>query len=237
MTSTIVQTTTRVILPFIIVFGIYVIAFGHISPGGGFQGGMIFAGAAMLIIISYGFEKPARFMSFLESLESGGVLLFIFIGSISFLLWLPYLADLRHHPPPQHHCSNKSICWCHVNLRLYRTVGTTYMINGMNIGIILFLIGMFGMMTNKNIIKIIMSLTVAENGVLIFFISIGYVISGQSPIITDDITNPVDPLPQAMMITMIVINLCLTALALIIAAWIYYKYKTFNVEDIKDDKL
>jgi multicomponent Na+:H+ antiporter subunit C len=111
------------------------------------------------------------------------------------------------------------------------------MINGMNIGIILFLIGMYGMMTNKNIIKIIMSLTVAENGVLIFFISIGYVISGQSPIITDAITNPVDPLPQAMMITMIVINLCLTALALIIAAWIYHKYKTLNVEDIKDDKL
>lgn len=94
MTSTIVQTTTRVVLPFIILFGIYVIAFGHVSPGGGFQGGMILAGAAILIILSYGFDKPARFMAHLESLESGGVLLFIFIGSISLLLWLPYLADL-----------------------------------------------------------------------------------------------------------------------------------------------
>ena len=94
MTSTIVQTTSRVILPFIILFGIYIIVFGHVSPGGGFQGGMILAGAAMLIIIAHGFEKPARFMLYLESMESGGVLLFIFIGSISLLLWLPYLADL-----------------------------------------------------------------------------------------------------------------------------------------------
>ncbi|HER45215.1 MAG TPA: cation:proton antiporter [Thermoplasmatales archaeon] len=94
MTSTIVRTTTRVMLPFIIVFGIYVIAYGHISPGGGFQGGMILAGAAILLILSYGFDKPARFMSHLQSLESGGVLLFIFIGSITLLLWLPYLADL-----------------------------------------------------------------------------------------------------------------------------------------------
>ena len=111
------------------------------------------------------------------------------------------------------------------------------MINGMNIGIVLFLVGMFGMMTNKNIIKIIMSLTVAENGVLVFFISVGYVVGGQSPIITGDVVNPVDPLPQAMMITMIVINLCLTALALIIAAWIFQKYKTMNVGDIVDDRL
>lgn len=111
------------------------------------------------------------------------------------------------------------------------------MINGMTIGIILFLVGLFGMMTNKNIIKIIMSLTVAENGVLVFFISVGYVIGGQTPIITDDVTNPVDPLPQAMMITMIVINLCLTALSLTIAAWIYHKYKTLNVEEIIDDRL
>lgn len=94
MTSKIVQTTTSVILPFIVLFGIYVIAFGHISPGGGFQGGMVFAGAAILIILSYGVSKPASFMSHLEFMESGGVLLFIFIGSISLLLWLPFLADL-----------------------------------------------------------------------------------------------------------------------------------------------
>lgn len=111
------------------------------------------------------------------------------------------------------------------------------MINGINIGIILFLIGLFGMMINRNIIKIIMSLSVAENGVLIFFISLGYVLDGQSPILTGDVTNPVDPLPQAMMITMIVINLCLTALSLTIAAWIFHKYQTLNVEEIIDDRL
>jgi len=98
MTSKIVQTTTTVILPFLLLFGVYVIIFGHISPGGGFQGGMILAGAAMLIALAYGFDKPARFMSHLQSLEAGGVLLFIFIGSITILLWLPFLADLHIIP-------------------------------------------------------------------------------------------------------------------------------------------
>ena len=106
------------------------------------------------------------------------------------------------------------------------------MINGINIGLVLFLIGLFGIITNKNLIKIIMSIGIASNGIVLFFNSLGYVQGGIPPILTEGSINFVDPVPQALMLTMIVINLCDTALALAIIVWIYKKYGTINIEEI-----
>ncbi len=105
-------------------------------------------------------------------------------------------------------------------------------INGINIGIVLFLIGLYGIITNKNLIKIIMSFSICSNGVVLFFISIGYVKNALPPIIHSASTNVVDPVPQALMLTMIVINLCDTAIALAIIVWIYKKFGTVNIEEI-----
>lgn len=107
------------------------------------------------------------------------------------------------------------------------------MINGINIGIVLFLIGLYGIITNKNLVKIIMSLGISSNGIVLFFISLGYVKGGFPPIISETTSSFVDPVPQALMLTMIVINLCDTALALAIIVWIYKKFGTVNLEDLK----
>lgn len=107
------------------------------------------------------------------------------------------------------------------------------MINGLHISIILFLIGLYGVITNKNVIKIVMSLAVMENGILLFFISLGYVVGGSAPIIKPGITTIVDPIPQTLMLTQIVINLCFTALALTIVVWLYHHYKTLDIGEMK----
>jgi len=107
------------------------------------------------------------------------------------------------------------------------------MINGINIGLILFLVGLYGIITNKNLIKIIMSLGISSNGIILFFNSLGYVPGGIPPILTGTSSIFVDPVPQALMLTMIVINLCDTALALAIIVWIYKKFGTVNLEEIK----
>jgi multisubunit Na+/H+ antiporter MnhC subunit len=107
------------------------------------------------------------------------------------------------------------------------------MINGINIGIVLFLIGLYGIITNKNLIKIFMSIGICSNGIVLFFISIGYVKNAFPPIIDTARTNVVDPVPQALMLTMIVINLCDTAIALAITVWIYKKFGTINIGEIK----
>ena len=47
-------------LPFALVFGIYVILFGTVSPGGGFQGGVIVAAAVLLLYLGYGYKTTAQ---------------------------------------------------------------------------------------------------------------------------------------------------------------------------------
>jgi len=107
------------------------------------------------------------------------------------------------------------------------------MINGLNIGIILFLIGLYGVITNKNLIKVVMSLSILGNGIVLFFISSGYVKGSFPPIINPGVENIVDPVPQALMLTMIVINLCVTALALTIIVRLHKEFGTLDLEEMK----
>ena len=47
-------------LPFALIFGIYIILFGTVSPGGGFQGGVIVAAAVLLLYLGYGYKTTAK---------------------------------------------------------------------------------------------------------------------------------------------------------------------------------
>lgn len=59
----IIRTTCRMIIPFILVFGLYVIAHGHHSPGGGFQGGVILGASVVLFAIAFNLRSALRQMS------------------------------------------------------------------------------------------------------------------------------------------------------------------------------
>jgi multicomponent Na+:H+ antiporter subunit C len=69
----------------------------------------------------------------------------------------------------------------------------------------------------------------------LFFVLLGYRFHGRSPIDaqTQDILNMVDPLPQALVLTSIVIGLGVTALVISLAIRIYEKYGTFDITKIK----
>jgi multicomponent Na+:H+ antiporter subunit B len=77
-------TGTRLLLPLILLFGAYVFSHGHLTPGGGFQGGAILASAMLLLLLS----NPAkRFGHRLITLvESTAGLSFVFIGILGLLL-------------------------------------------------------------------------------------------------------------------------------------------------------
>lgn len=68
--SPLLHTASRLIFPFIFLTGIYIIINGHLTPGGGFQGGAFIASAYLLILLS-GLEKnkSTRLFSILESLS------------------------------------------------------------------------------------------------------------------------------------------------------------------------
>lgn len=104
--------------------------------------------------------------------------------------------------------------------------------NGFSVGIIIILLGLYGVMTRKNLIKMVMSLYVMSSGVVLFFVSLGYVDGGQAAIIEKGSSLMVDPLPQAVMLTTIVIGLVITSLGLSLALKIHEEYKTLDVRDL-----
>lgn len=103
---------------------------------------------------------------------------------------------------------------------------------------ILFLVGLYGVITKRNLIKIVIGLSVMEFSIFLFLVMIGYIDNAEAPILTAGMenTNFVDPLPQAMVLTAIVIGLATTAMLLAIAIRIYKKYGTFDINKINNLK-
>lgn len=59
----ILQTAARLLVPFIIIFGIYIILCGHLGPGGGFSGGAVIGAGLILYVSAFGFAKTQRFFT------------------------------------------------------------------------------------------------------------------------------------------------------------------------------
>jgi multicomponent Na+:H+ antiporter subunit C len=100
---------------------------------------------------------------------------------------------------------------------------------------ILFSIGIYCLLVKKNLVKKIIGLGIMEYAINLFFILLGYKHNGEAPILERGvvITNFVDPLPQALILTSIVIGLGVTALMVAITVRLYEKYKTFDIDEIR----
>lgn len=105
------------------------------------------------------------------------------------------------------------------------------LVNGISIGVVLFLIGMFGLMTRKNFIKIILCVDIMFLGLILFFCSLGYTEGGTAPTL-GGYSVYVDPLPQTLMLTTVVVELSVTSLALALAMKVYEQYKTLHIEEV-----
>jgi multicomponent Na+:H+ antiporter subunit C len=103
---------------------------------------------------------------------------------------------------------------------------------------VLFCIGIYAVFAKKNLIKIIVGLAISEYAVNLFLILVGYKLGGRAPIFSQTETiDPgvmVDPLPQALVLTSIVIGLAITAFLVAIAMRLYEKYGTFDVTKIRE---
>jgi multicomponent Na+:H+ antiporter subunit C len=106
------------------------------------------------------------------------------------------------------------------------------LISGITAGILLAFIGLYGVMTRKNLIKIILCMNIIFLGLVIFFVSLGYTEGGTAPIL-GDYTVYVDPLPQTLMLTTVVVELSTTALALALIIKVYETHKTLNVRELE----
>ena len=87
------------ILPFALVFGLYVILFGTISPGGGFQGGVIVAASALLIYLGYGYSGATKALNknILRVNESVGAVIYVLLGVMGIAFMANFAANIIHN--------------------------------------------------------------------------------------------------------------------------------------------
>lgn len=101
--------------------------------------------------------------------------------------------------------------------------------------LILFCVGLYSILRKRNIIKIIIGIVIIEYAINLFIVLIGFRMHGRAPIFAKDqiIEVMVDPLPQALVMTTIVIGLSVTIVLVALAIRIYEKYGTFDITKIR----
>ena len=100
---------------------------------------------------------------------------------------------------------------------------------------VLFLVGLYGVLTKRDLVKIILSLAIMAYATHLFFILFAYRSEALYPILSEgaEAAPMVDPLPQALVLTSIVIELGTTALLVALAIRLYQKYRTFDITKIR----
>lgn len=108
------------------------------------------------------------------------------------------------------------------------------------VAVLLLVLGLFAVCTQKNLIKVVLGLGVIDYGINLLIVSVGFNAGGTAPIYTmSDLLNGVasnffvDPVPQALTLTSIVIGACVDAMALALVIMIYRKYKTINSDEVR----
>jgi len=104
-------------------------------------------------------------------------------------------------------------------------------LSGVEVGLITIFLGLYGLTNNRNAVKMLMSLTVVNTGVILLFISVAYIPGGSVPIVGEGV-EMVDPLPHTFMLTSIVVNLATLALGLALVLYLYREYDTLDVRAV-----
>jgi len=101
----------------------------------------------------------------------------------------------------------------------------------------MFFIGFFGLITSKNVIKSIVCIVLMETAVIMFFLGLGYRGAVLLPPIGGNLDAAreyvSDPLPQALMITAVVIGLSTTAINIIMFITLFRKHRSSNWDVLK----
>jgi len=105
-------------------------------------------------------------------------------------------------------------------------------LTGENFAILLFFIGIYGLLARRNIIKTVISLTIVQSALVLFFLTINYEKTHMPPIGAVQITTSADPVPQALMITAIIIGISITAVSLTMFINLYHHYGTTNWQKV-----
>jgi multisubunit Na+/H+ antiporter MnhC subunit len=101
---------------------------------------------------------------------------------------------------------------------------------------LLMIFGIYIMLVKKNLVKIVIGMGLFDTGINLLLISIGFRANGTAPIFMSDLKEGaffVDPVPQALTLTSIVIGACVTALALALVIKVKQHYGTVDADKVR----
>ncbi len=106
--------------------------------------------------------------------------------------------------------------------------------------IALIVIGLYAVLMKKHLVKIVIGLSIMDAGIHLLFVAVGYISGGTAPIFSpgseNAATTMVDPVPQALVLTAIVIGFAVTALALSLVIRLYKHHHTANIDQLNSLK-
>jgi len=101
------------------------------------------------------------------------------------------------------------------------------------------LIGIYAALVKRSLLKIVIGLSIVDSGLNLLIVSIGYLKGGTAPIFSagyDKAQIMVDPIPQALVLTAIVIGFGVTAVALSLVIRLWRHHHTLYIDEIKNLK-
>jgi multicomponent Na+:H+ antiporter subunit C len=103
------------------------------------------------------------------------------------------------------------------------------------VALALFGIGFMTLLINRNLVKKLLGLCIAETAVYLFLASIGFISGRAAPIIVDGNQNAgayINPIPTGLILTGIVISVSVTAFAVALITSLYRRYETLDLDEI-----
>ncbi len=102
------------------------------------------------------------------------------------------------------------------------------------ISVVIVVVGAIGLILKRNLLMKLLSLNIVNTATILFFVLVVYSPGDRAPIGPEVGVQYADPLPQALVLTSIVINFGVLALSLLFTMVLVKRYHTLDVEKIED---
>ena len=99
----------------------------------------------------------------------------------------------------------------------------------------LFLVGLYGVVTSRNFVQLVMCLSVVQSSTYVLILQVGYLLGGTAPIYRDETlrARAVDPVVQSLVLTDVVVGVVGVALLLALALQAHKRAGTMNPNDLR----
>jgi multicomponent Na+:H+ antiporter subunit C len=99
----------------------------------------------------------------------------------------------------------------------------------------LFIAGLYGIVSSRNLVRAILSLTVVQSATYVLLLAVGYSRAGQAPIFADipQVSKAVDPVVQVLVLTDIVIEATVTAMLLALAVQAHKRFGSLDPQKLR----